>query len=170
MLLISYYIVNKKGSDIMEQYKKEMMKSYNVRYYVNNETRIETREDGSIRTILPNVVCKLNSWWYDGYESNEESTFIGKAVCAEGDEFNEIIGKTVAYRRAREKMLLYVKMRFEHQLNDAEDMMESINEEREIGKNIINKVTAEDYLDTIKAKDKKKKGIVARVIKAIKRK
>lgn len=51
-----------------------------------------------------NLYDSINTWgnkWYDELEL--PSSFMGKAVCAEDDEWNEELGRKIAFSRAKDK-------------------------------------------------------------------
>lgn len=89
------------------------IKMSDCRFYVNKDER-------TIVCVIPNTKYMLEDFAKDHFKWNDfdfdfgidygymkslylPESFMGKAVCAEGDEWNEELGRMIAFSRAKDK-------------------------------------------------------------------
>ena len=118
------------------------IKMSDCRFYVNEEERV-------VVCVIPKTTYMLENFIRENFDFRQfdipislsfdyvenhlrmPSSFMGKAVCAEGDEWNEEVGRKIAFLRAKDKCY---KSFFKHanhfvQMIDwrLNDMIESFN-------------------------------------------
>ena len=89
------------------------IKMSDCRFYINEEERV-------ITCVIPNTADMLTGYIEQHFQFADfdmryldfeflykklrmPSSFMGKAVCAEGDEWNEELGRMIAFSRAKDK-------------------------------------------------------------------
>ena len=88
------------------------IKMSDCKFYVNKEAR-------TVVCIIPNTRAMVGDYIYDNFAFTDidltnfygelqkklkmPNSFIGKAVCADMDEWNEELGRKIAYARAKDK-------------------------------------------------------------------
>ena len=103
------------------------MTSLNIR--PSECTFIVKKEDRKVICIIPNTIYAFyNFTWMNGFECSREyrmpPSFKGIATCAETDEWNEELGRRIAFLRAKEKMAKSFFNQANHYINDLDEMIE----------------------------------------------
>ena len=89
------------------------IKMSDCRFYVDENARVVICVIPDTREMLQEYISEHFSWgninieWAVGYHFNKQlempNSFMGKAVCAAEDEWNENLGKKIAFSRAKDK-------------------------------------------------------------------
>lgn len=84
------------------------IKMSDCKFYVNEDERVIVCVIQNTKYMFANYVCDHFSWrdFYLGYVTDEylmPDSFMGKAVCSESDEWNEDLGRKIAFSRAKDK-------------------------------------------------------------------
>ena len=89
------------------------IKMSDCRFYVDEEARVVVCVIPNTRNLLQGFISEHFSWkdinvdWALAYDLNKKlelpNSFMGKAVCAPEDEWDEELGKMIAFSRAKDK-------------------------------------------------------------------
>lgn len=116
-----------------------VIKRSDCKFYINEDKRTIVCVISDTKYLLDEFIKANNEFMYDNYISWETlempNSFSGKAVCSDEDEWDEELGKTIAYARARRKMYnsffrranTYVNI-FDKQINDMISNLNALGE------------------------------------------
>ena len=116
-----------------------VIKRSDCKFYINEDKRTIVCVIPDTKYLLDEFIKANNEFMYDNYIAWETlempHSFSGKAVCSDEDEWDEELGKTIAYARARRKMYnsffrranTYVNM-FDKQINDMISNLNALGE------------------------------------------
>jgi len=89
------------------------IKMSDCKFYVDEDARVIVCVISNVHDLLQDFISQHFSWgninveWAVGYQFNKQlempNSFMGKAVCAPEDEWNEELGKKIAFSRAKDK-------------------------------------------------------------------
>lgn len=116
-----------------------VIKRSDCKFYINEDKRTIVCVIPDTKYLLDEFIRANNEFMYDNYIEWETlempHSFSGKAVCSVDDEWDEELGKTIAYARARRKLYNsffrrannYVNI-FDRQINDMISNLNALGE------------------------------------------
>ena len=84
------------------------IKMSDCKFYVNEDERVIVCVIQNTEFMFADYICDHFNWrdFYLGHIADDymmPNSFMGKAVCSENDEWNEDLGRKIAFSRAKDK-------------------------------------------------------------------